>query len=80
MFDKNQFKEAFRSWVQRNPMASEQEALNFCQLNIPASCIASHYWLIEQSVQWFKWVHQTRAIDDPFFESHDALEARKYVC
>ncbi|MBM3382845.1 MAG: hypothetical protein FJY29_10430 [Betaproteobacteria bacterium] len=80
MFDKNHFKEAFRSWVQRNPAASEQEALDFCQANIPASCIASHFWLIEQSVQWFKWVHQTRAIDDPFFESIDATEARKHVC
>lgn len=80
MFDKNQFKEAFRSWVQRNPMASEQEALSFCQANIPASCIVSHYWLIEQSVQWFKWIHQTRALDDPFFENDDSTEARKHVC
>jgi hypothetical protein len=80
MFDKNQFKEAFRSWVQRNPMASEQEALGFCQANIPPSCIVSHYWLIEQSVQWFKWIHQTRAMDDPFFESEDSSEARKFVC
>ncbi len=80
MFDKNHFKEAFRSWVQHNPMASEQEALSFCRENIPASCIVSHYWLIEQSIQWFKWVHQTRAIDDPFFEPMDTQEARKHIC
>jgi hypothetical protein len=40
----------------------------------------SHYWLVEQSIQWFKWVHQTRAIDDPFFEPASTQEARKYVC
>ncbi|NBW81733.1 hypothetical protein EBR21_08260 [bacterium] len=80
MFDKNHFKEAFRSWVQHNPTASEQDALSFCRDNIPASCIVSHYWLIEQSVQWFKWVHQTRALDDPFFEPVEAQEARKHVC
>ncbi|MEY4066051.1 MAG: hypothetical protein RIR26_2259 [Pseudomonadota bacterium] len=80
MFDKNHFKEAFRSWVQRNPLANEQEALNFCRSHIPASCIASHYWLIEQSLQWFKWIHQTRAHDDPFFESEESSQARKFVC
>lgn len=80
MFDKNHFKEAFRSWVQRNPTATETDALSFCQSHIPAHCVASHYWLIEQSVQWFKWVHQTRAVDDPFFETQDLSEARKHVC
>lgn len=80
MFDKNLFKEAFRSWVQNNPTANEQEALSFCHDHIPANCIASHYWLIEQSIQWYKWIHQTRAIDDPFFEPEQAQVARKYVC
>lgn len=56
MFDKNFFKDAFRSWVRNNPRASEEEALAFCQANIPAQYFASHYWLVEQSIQWFGWL------------------------
>ncbi len=56
MFDKNQFKSAFRRFLEARPTATEDEALEFCQQNIPAHQMASEYWLVEQSMQWFKWL------------------------
>lgn len=56
MFDKNHFKSAFRRFLELTPAANEDDALEFCQKNIPSHRIASEYWLVEQSLQWFKWV------------------------
>lgn len=56
MFDKNFFKDAFRSWVFQNPHASEEEALAFCQAHIPAREYVTYYWLVEQSMQWLHWL------------------------
>lgn len=56
MFDKNFFKDAFRSWLFQHPQASEEEALAFCQAHIPAQHYVSHFWLVEQSLQWMHWL------------------------
>lgn len=73
MFDKNFFKDAFRSWVLSNSTASEEEALAFCQSHIPAHVFASNYWLVEQSLQWFIWM-KTQAQFDAV-ELHEEDEA-----
>lgn len=63
MFDKNFFKDAFRSWVLNHSAASEEEALAFCQSHIPANVFASNFWLVEQSLQWFSWMKTQAAFD-----------------
>lgn len=72
-FDKNAFKNAFRSWVQANPRAADEDALAFCHTHIPASQIMSHFWLVEQSLQWFGWLKSRKAFDHQDFheEGHD---------
>ena len=62
-FDKNAFKNAFRSWVQGNPTAADEEALAFCRAHIPTNQIMTHFWLVEQSLQWFGWLKSQRAFD-----------------
>lgn len=64
MFDKNSFKVAFRQWVEGHPEATEEEAKRFCQNAIPASAYVSHYWLVEQSLQWFQWLKRRPRADD----------------
>ncbi len=68
MFDKNTFKDAFRSWVQNNPTATEEDALGFCQSQIPAKMFEQHCWLVEQSLQWFTWLKKNHTFDDDFSE------------
>lgn len=62
MFDKNHFKRAFRAWVDANPKASVDEAMECCRSLMPASVMCSQYWLIDQSLQWFKWLKQQREL------------------
>ena len=56
MLDKNQFKEAFRRFVDGNPAATEHDAMDFCQSLIPAHRMAADYWLVDQCLQWFRWL------------------------
>lgn len=76
MFDKNFFKDAFRSWVLKNPDASEEEALAFCQAHIPANQYVSYYWLVEQSLQWFSWLQTQTPSVEHFEESDDYADTR----
>lgn len=62
MFDKNQFKVVLRRFVEAHPSASDEEALEFCRQLIPPQALASHYWLLDQSLQWFRWVRSQRAV------------------
>ncbi len=62
MFDKNQFKVMFRRYVESHHQASDEEALAFARSIMPANVMASHYWLIDQSLQWFRWVKAQRAL------------------
>jgi hypothetical protein len=55
MFDKNAFKDAFRRWVALNPGAGEEDAREFCQAQIPAKVCVQYYWLVTQSLEWFRW-------------------------
>ncbi len=75
MFDKNLFKNAFRSWVQNNPGATEEEAKEFCSANIPATAIASHYWLVEQSLEWFGWLKKRKTFDEREIVEEEAASA-----
>jgi hypothetical protein len=71
-FDKNRFKEAFRTWVAANPSASDEQAIEFCHYNIPPQHMMKQNWLVEQSLQWFQWIRKSRALssnsDDSFHE------------
>ena len=81
MFDKNSFKDAFRSWVQNNPKALEEDALRFCQRSIPASVYASNYWLVEQSLQWFAWLQKQRTFDDDeFHDEGNHADSARMLC
>ena len=50
MFDKNDFKEKFRSWTELNPNASYEEAKLLCDLLIPIDAKERYSWLEEQSL------------------------------
>ena len=81
MFDKNTFKDAFRSWVENNPNASQEEALNFCQSHIPAGVYASNYWLVEQSLMWFAWLHDCKSSEpDDFHDNSNEDGDNRILC
>jgi hypothetical protein len=55
MFDKNVFKQNLRSWFVANPKATESDVRDFCHFHIPANVLLQYYWLIEQSLEWYRW-------------------------
>jgi hypothetical protein len=73
MFDKNKFKEAFRSWVESNPRANQNDALAFCQAHIPANQIVSSHWLVDQSLQWFSWIKSRKTFEQDDFHDECSL-------
>lgn len=71
MFDKNVFKENFRNWLQRNPLANDSDVLEFCERAIPANVYLQNYWLVEQTVEWFRWQVRNRKME-PSLESSES--------
>ncbi|KAB8031821.1 hypothetical protein [Fluviispira multicolorata] len=55
MFDKNEFKNCFRKWLDENPSATYEEAKSFCESQIPSNAQEHYAWLAEQSIAWFLW-------------------------
>jgi hypothetical protein len=58
MFDKNVFKNKFRVWSSKNPLAKIEEVVFFCQNMIPTELHENYMWLQEESVAWFEWRQQ----------------------
>ena len=67
MFDKNKFKEQFRTWTEENPNASCEEAKKVCEILIPSEYKEKFLWLEEESVAWFAWkkkMHRQKIYSD----------------
>ena len=37
--------------------ASEDELIVFCKEEIPIEALPRYHWLVDEAVQWFRWVH-----------------------
>ena len=61
MFNKNDFKEKFRSWSEQNMSASFEEAKVFCDIYIPEKFKKEYAWLEEQTLAWFIWKKENLA-------------------
>ena len=60
MFDKNDFKEKFRSWSELNPEATIHDAKLICDMLIPFEYKESYSWLEEQTLAWFTWKYEMK--------------------
>jgi hypothetical protein len=78
MFDKNGFKESFRVWAYQNRGATPSDAREYCSTQIPAAVYAQHYWLVDQSVEWFKWLKRREEFTRE--ELGDDDECERIVC
>lgn len=60
MFDKNEFKKSVKEWIRDNPMASEQDLIDFCDELIPPAQFSAYQWLVDQTVSWYKHIMVSR--------------------
>jgi hypothetical protein len=60
MFDTNQFKRAVKEWVKVHPKASVNDLADFCENQIPPQSYVTHGWLVEQTVEWFQYIQNSR--------------------
>jgi hypothetical protein len=60
MFDINKFKKSVRCWIDDNPEGSESELHDFCEDMIPVGAYASHKWLVDQTMAWYRHVQAHR--------------------
>jgi hypothetical protein len=56
MFDANQFKRAVKDWIRSNPEGTETDLVDFCEDQIPPHHYATHQWLIEHTVSWYRHI------------------------
>lgn len=80
MFDKNEFKTAFRFWMEAHPAATDADAREFCQDSIPPAVIMQYYWLVDQCVEWHKWVKNRRTVTDEDLELSSEDVDERMVC
>ncbi|RDB36182.1 hypothetical protein [Spirobacillus cienkowskii] len=71
MFDKNDFKEKFRFWLEHNQHATYEEAKLFCDLHIPIHIKEQYSWLEEQSLSWFLWRKESQEKTIHSFENDE---------
>ncbi|MBP9707133.1 MAG: hypothetical protein KBD78_05770 [Oligoflexales bacterium] len=64
MFDANAFKKKAKFWVESNPSGSLEEFIDFCEEMIPSGQFASNQWLLEQTVNWFRYIIKQREISN----------------
>jgi hypothetical protein len=60
MFDKNAFKQKFRTWLVTHSEASEEDVRGFCEAHIPANIFLQNYWLVEQVLEWYRWQNRNK--------------------
>lgn len=66
MFDKNVFKQKFRLWVEQNLDASIPAARLFCECLIPDEEKVRYAWLLQESLEWFKWLKDNLERPSPY--------------
>ena len=60
MFDINYFKQQVKAWMQSHPDGEIPDLVDLCEELIPSAYFASHQWLIDQTVSWFKHIQSNR--------------------
>jgi hypothetical protein len=73
MFDCNKFKRSVKDWIQSNPQASVADLVDFCEEQIPPQQFATHQWLVDQTVSWYRHILSHR--DATSFSDHDEDES-----
>lgn len=71
MFDKNAFKQKFRLWVEQNVDAPLPAARLFCECLIPDEERQRYAWLLEESLEWFRWLQKTPSPCERLNENSD---------
>ena len=54
--DSNRFKVAIKNWIRENPEGTLNDLVDFCEAQIPVSQYASHQWLIDHTISWYKHI------------------------
>ena len=72
-FNKNTFKEEFRTWIEDNNIATVEEAKEFCVSNIPSGFLQANPWILDQSLQWFQWLKSQKTFEEDYNCDEDEL-------
>ena len=56
MFNINEFKRMTKEWLKKNPNSTVEELIDFCESIIPQKDLISHYWIIDETKNWYKYL------------------------
>ncbi|MCB9229336.1 MAG: hypothetical protein H6618_06970 [Deltaproteobacteria bacterium] len=74
MLDRNEFKRKVKIWIKEHPDGTEQALTDYCDELIPAHLFSTNQWLIEQTLEWYRYVLSTREQYTHSTESSEADE------
>ena len=63
MFDANQFKRSVKEWMRDHPDGSEADLVDFCEELIPPAQFSAHQWLVEHTLNWYRYILAQRRHD-----------------
>ena len=72
MFDANKFKQSVKGWMRENPNGTVHDMVDFCEDQIPSTQYASHRWLIDQTVDWYKHILAQREASKNYDREDDS--------
>lgn len=71
MFDANSFKRQVKEWIRSYPEGELADFQDFCEEQVPPAQYASHKWLIDQTVDWYKHILAHRELSKNFQDEAD---------
>ena len=80
MFDKNHYKEMFRCYALANRNVTDEDAQEYCRKQMPPHLMASHFWLIDSCMQWFRWLKVQKSTEMIFEADLSETEDSRHVC
>ena len=71
MFDANLFKRSVKEWIKLHPEGSESDLADFCEDQIPSAQYASHQWLVEHTLNWYRHILAQRRQESTFDDDEE---------
>ncbi len=72
MFDFNGFKKSVKEWIREHPEGTLVDLRDFCEDKIPPQQYATHEWIIDQTVSWYKHILNHREGEKSLADDEDA--------
>lgn len=62
-----------KQWIRDNPTGSLSDMVDYCEEQIPPNQFATHEWLINQTIDWYKHILMHREVSESYDKEEDSI-------